>query len=63
MVAGDFRKGTTFEKDGKVFRVVDFQHVKPGKVRRSSDEYKNVVTGQVLEEILQPDGKSSSTRG
>lgn len=29
--AGDFRNGTTFEMDGNVFRVVEFQHVKPGK--------------------------------
>lgn len=30
-MAGDFRNGTTFEMDGGVFRVVEFQHVKPGK--------------------------------
>ena len=29
--AGDFRNGTTFEMDGNVYRVVEFQHVKPGK--------------------------------
>lgn len=29
--AGDFRKGVTFEMDGDVYQVVDFQHVKPGK--------------------------------
>lgn len=29
--AGDFRKGVTFEMDGDVFQIVDFQHVKPGK--------------------------------
>ncbi len=58
MTAGEFRKGVTFEKDGKVFRVVDFQHVKPGKgsafVRT---KYKNVVTGQVLEESFNPTEK------
>lgn len=27
----DFRKGLTFEMDGDVFQVIDFQHVKPGK--------------------------------
>ena len=31
IVAGDFRKGVTFEMEGKVYTVVDFQHVKPGK--------------------------------
>ncbi|MDO5036921.1 MAG: elongation factor P [Tissierellia bacterium] len=29
--AGDFRKGLTFEMDGDVYQVIDFQHVKPGK--------------------------------
>lgn len=29
--AGDFRKGITFEWDGTIYQVVDFQHVKPGK--------------------------------
>ena len=29
--AGDFRKGTTFEMDGDVWQIIDFQHVKPGQ--------------------------------
>lgn len=29
--AGEFRKGITFEMDGDVYQVIDFQHVKPGK--------------------------------
>ncbi|HQA48941.1 MAG TPA: elongation factor P, partial [Bacillota bacterium] len=29
--AGDFKKGITFEMDGQVYQVLDFQHVKPGK--------------------------------
>ena len=29
--AGDFRNGVTFEEDGNVLQVVEFQHVKPGK--------------------------------
>ena len=44
--AGDFRKGVTVEIEGKVYVIVDFQHVKPGKgaafVRA---KIKNVVTG------------------
>ena len=31
VLAGDFRNGTTFEMDGNVYRIVEFQHVKPGK--------------------------------
>lgn len=53
--AGDFRKGVTFEMDGKVYVVVDFLHVKPGKgsafVRA---KIKNVVTGQVIERTFNP---------
>ena len=32
ILAGDIRKGTTFVMDGEVYQVIDFQHVKPGKV-------------------------------
>ena len=31
ITAGDFRNGKTFEMDGKVMQVIEFQHVKPGK--------------------------------
>ncbi|MCD8041291.1 MAG: elongation factor P [Clostridia bacterium] len=53
ILAGDIRKGTTFEYNGKgVYTVTEFQHVKPGKgaafVRAT---LKNVVTGQVLSDI------------
>ena len=30
--AGDFRNGITFEMDGNVVQVIEFQHVKPGRV-------------------------------
>ena len=49
ILAGDIRKGVTFEYKSGVYTVTDFQHVKPGKgaafVRTT---LKNVVTGQVL---------------
>ncbi|MBQ7591902.1 MAG: elongation factor P, partial [Clostridia bacterium] len=31
VTAGDFKNGVTFEMDGNVFQVIEFQHVKPGK--------------------------------
>ena len=31
ITAGEFRNGVTFEMDGNVMQVVEFQHVKPGK--------------------------------
>lgn len=56
--AGDFRKGTTFEMEGNVFKVVDFQHVKPGKgsafVRT---KLKNVITGAIIDKTFNPSDK------
>ena len=56
--AGDFRNGMTFEEDGKVLQVVEFQHVKPGKgaafVRTKT---KNVITGSVTETSYNPSAK------
>ena len=58
IVAGDFRKGVTFEMEGKVYTVVDFQHVKPGKgAAFVRTKIKNVVTGQVLERTFNPSDK------
>jgi elongation factor P len=46
----DFRNGLTIMHDGAIFRIVEFQHVKPGKggafVRT---KIKNVRTGRVLD--------------
>ena len=52
--AGDFRKGMTIDIDGQVYTVVDFQHVKPGKVQPLSDKDKDAVTGSVLERTFSP---------
>ena len=30
VIAGDFKNGVTFEMDGNVLQVIEFQHVKPG---------------------------------
>ncbi len=58
ITAGDFRNGVTFEEDGKVLQVVEFQHVKPGKgaafVRTKT---KNVITGAVTETSYNPTAK------
>ncbi len=63
MVAGDFRKGVTIEIDGKVFVVVDFQHVKPGKgAAFVRTKLKNVMTGQVLEQTFNPTDKYPDAR-
>ena len=57
-MAGDFRNGTTFEMDGGVYRVVEFQHVKPGKgAAFVRTKLKNVITGAVLEKTFNPSDK------
>ncbi|MBC8532892.1 elongation factor P [Yeguia hominis] len=56
--AGEFRNGVTFELDGNVVSIVEFQHVKPGKgaafVRA---KIKNVITGAVTERTFNPNDK------
>lgn len=56
--AGEFRNGVTFELDGSVFKVVEFQHVKPGKgAAFVRTKLKNVITGAVLEKTFNPTDK------
>ncbi len=56
--AGDFRNGATFEMDGNVYSVVEFQHVKPGKgAAFVRTKIKNVITGSVLEKTFSPTDK------
>ena len=58
ITAGDFRNGVTFEQDGQVLQIVEFQHVKPGKgsafVRT---KIRNVITGSVVERTYNPTDK------
>ena len=61
VTAGDFKNGVTFEMEGNVFQVIEFQHVKPGKgavfVRT---KMKNVITGAVIERSFSPTDKFDS---
>ncbi len=57
-LAGDLRKGDTFEMDNTVQVVVDFQHVKPGKgAAFVRVKMRNVMTGSVLEKTFNPSEK------
>ena len=48
--AGDFRNGLTFEMDGNVMQIIEFQHVKPGKgAAFVRTKLKNVISGATLE--------------
>ena len=56
--AGDFRNGTTFELDSQVYRVVEFQHVKPGKgAAFVRTKLKNVIAGTTMEKTFNPSEK------
>lgn len=56
--ASELRVGVTFEMDSNVFRVTEYQHVKPGKgpafIRT---KIKNVKTGAVIEKTFNPGEK------
>ncbi len=58
ITAGDFRNGVTFEYEGKVMQVVEFQHVKPGKgAAFVRTKMRNVITGGVTETSFNPTEK------
>ncbi len=56
--AGDFRNGVTFEMDGQVVSIIEFQHVKPGKgAAFVRTKIRNVITGAVTERSFNPNDK------
>ena len=58
VTAGDFKNGLTFELDGQVMQVIEFQHVKPGKgAAFVRTKFKNVKTGAVVERSFSPTDK------
>ena len=58
ITAGEFRNGVTFEMDGKVMQVIEFQHVKPGKgAAFVRTKMKDVLGGGVTETSFNPTAK------
>lgn len=58
IVAGDFKNGVTFEMDGKVVQIIEFQHVKPGKgAAFVRTKLKDVISGGVVETTFRPQEK------
>ncbi|MDY3846026.1 MAG: elongation factor P [Eubacteriales bacterium] len=58
VTAGDFRNGMTFEMDGQVMQIIEFQHVKPGKgAAFVRTKIRNVITGAVVERTFNPTEK------
>ena len=58
VTAGDFRNGVTFEMDGNVYSIIEFQHVKPGKgAAFVRTKIRNVISGAVTEKTFNPNDK------
>lgn len=58
ITAGEFRNGVTFDVDGNVFQIIEFQHVKPGKgAAFVRTKIRNVITGAVVERTFNPTEK------
>ncbi|NLB36333.1 MAG: elongation factor P [Clostridiales bacterium] len=56
--AGDFRNGVTFEMEGNVYQIIEFQHVKPGKgAAFVRTKIRNVIAGSVVERTFNPTEK------
>ena len=56
--SGDFRNGVTFEMDGNVYQIIEFQHVKPGKgAAFVRTKIRNVIVGSVVEKTFNPNDK------
>ena len=63
VIAGDFKNGVTFDMDGQVMSVIEFQHVKPGKgAAFVRTKLRNVITGAVIEKTFNPTDKFQDAR-
>ena len=63
VIAGDFKNGVTFDMDGAVMQVIEFQHVKPGKgAAFVRTKLRNVITGAVVERTFSPTDKYPEAR-
>ncbi len=63
VIAGDFKNGVTFDMDGNVMQVIEFQHVKPGKgAAFVRTKLRNVITGAVTETTFNPTDKFQDAR-
>ena len=58
IVAGQLRNGTTFEMEGQVYKVLEFQHVKvargPAVIRT---KLKNIIAGNIIDKTFNPSDK------
>ena len=61
ITTSQFKNGTHIEVEGQVFRILDFQHVKPGKGQAFvRSKLKNLATGAVLDKTFRAGEKVRS---
>ena len=61
--AGDFRNGVTIELEGKIYQIIEVQHVKPGKgAAFVRTKLKNIKSGGVVEKTFRPTEKCATAR-
>ncbi|MEG2429004.1 MAG: elongation factor P, partial [Oscillospiraceae bacterium] len=53
-----FRNGVTFESEGNVYSIIEFQHVKPGKgAAFVRTKIRNIINGAVTDKTFNPSDK------
>ena len=63
ITTNQFKNGTHIEVDGQVFRILEFQHVKPGKGQAFvRTKLRNVDSGAVLDKTFRAGEKVRSVR-
>jgi len=55
--SGDLRKGTTIELDGKLYQVIEFQHIKMKRTALARLKLRNIKDGHTIEQTFQSDEK------
>src|SRR5699024_1163216 len=56
--AGDFRKGITFEMDGDIYQIIEFQHVKPARgAAFVRTKIKNIISGTIKGHVFNPNDR------
>src|SRR3981081_1209373 len=61
--AGELRPGNTVERNGELYQVLDFNHIKMGRgTAIVRTKFKNLNTGAVTEETFRPEEKFGRAR-
>lgn len=63
ILAGQFRKGITFEMDGEVYEIIDFQHVKSARgAAFVRTKIRNIMSGTIKDFTFNPNDRYPRAR-